>query len=788
MTNTMKRRIHHFFVVQVLLSIAHLNLMASGQGQPVPKEVIREALNLKARYHYLVTQELPRRRRLGLSVEEDLWEEHLFRPLQLQADSTENTTSSSSSVVTRQVTLQGSAKPVFFCSKCTAATQKEQEDCARCKGHIYMQQEEIKTAISDLFPSKATVVASTQRLMNALFVDLKISPQDDVADIDFMLSRIPGVVSVELSYDFELQETDAVLYMGGGPSLAQQFCGVEGKGVKVAVLDSGIDYTHKKIGGPGTVEAYALAYGTGPDSFENKERNPEVFPTERVYDGKDFLGESFVHTAESMRQDARPDNNPIDANKHGTYVAHAILGVAPQSQLLACKVCTSDTGTCPGFAVVQALEYALDPDGDDNTDDKVDIINLSLGGAYLSSYYDLRTKALENIFELGVLPVVASGNELNIPYITGPGAKTPNALSVGATGHPNSDYYNRMAVYSSRGPGDKNVLKPDISAPSGLTLAAVGTGTRSHAKVEGTSFAAPMAAGGAALVKERCPTCSPFALKSILMNNARRHVQYHTPQGEPPTESSSSGGNSSDAASNLPTNDDAPNSLVGAGEMQLHKALDSDIWAYCVDDVQPSLSFGLINADKEIRLSKTVKVINLSGLEQNLSIRNEFLSKLLPVDVQQENPMTLLFEPQEQVLGAGCNSEVFFNVTLVVDATKAPPNFMSSAGPASSDPTISLDFNEFGGHVIIENSDLQKDISLPYMTIIRQSAHMTIENSIITEFTGGKTEFPIGLTNNGSGRCSAIFVYSCVCVLSRCLHWVSFLFAMSKKHANLDHS
>ena len=60
-------------------------------------------------------------------------------------------------------------------------------------------------------------------------------------------------------------------------------------------------------------------------------------------------------------------------------VADAILSVAPDAQLIACKVCTSDTGTCPGFAVVQALEYALDPNEDGNMDDKVDIVNLSLG-------------------------------------------------------------------------------------------------------------------------------------------------------------------------------------------------------------------------------------------------------------------------------------------------------------------------------------------------------------------------------------------------------------------------
>jgi minor extracellular serine protease Vpr len=156
----------------------------------------------------------------------------------------------------------------------------------------------------------------------------------------------------------------------------------------MAILDSGIDYTHQRIGGPGTVEAYRLAYGTDASSDENKKVNPAIFPTDIVIGGRDFLGESFVHTAESLATDAIP--------------ADAALSVAPQTKLVAYKVCTADTGTCPGFAVLQALEYALDPNGDGNTDDKVDIINLSLGGSYLSSYYDLRTEALEKVCDGGM--------------------------------------------------------------------------------------------------------------------------------------------------------------------------------------------------------------------------------------------------------------------------------------------------------------------------------------------------------------------------------------------------
>jgi len=88
---------------------------------------------------------------------------------------------------------------------------------------------------------------------------------------------------------------------------------------------SGVDYTHERIGGPGTPAAYSLAYGTGPESQQNKQADPTLFPNDIVIGGRDFLGEGFVHTVESTEADAKPDDNPIDANRHGTMVAGELV-------------------------------------------------------------------------------------------------------------------------------------------------------------------------------------------------------------------------------------------------------------------------------------------------------------------------------------------------------------------------------------------------------------------------------------------------------------------------------
>jgi Subtilase family len=421
-------------MLQLLTTLSTILINASTiaglhRGHPVPPSLIKEARALNARYKHICThrdtyrrihrERQGQERHRGLQDESYslmLLEEHLFKPIQPRADN-EQIDQNAGTRVLRQVALEGSAQPVFFCSHCSGVDQHAQEECARCKGVIRQQQETIQNAVVNKFPN-ARIVATTAKLANMVFVEMTVAPQDDISEIDHALSQIPGVLKILPQEDSTLDDAEAAGYIGGGKPLVDRFCGAGGKGVIVAILDSGVDYTHERIGGPGTTEAYRLAYGTGASSDENKQVNPSVFPTDTVVGGRDFLGESFVHTAESLDTDAIPDDNPIDANRHGTMVADAILSVAPQAKLLAYKVCTSDTGTCPGFAVLQALEYALDPNKDGNTDDKVDIVNLSLGGSYLSSYYDLRTAALEKVGDGGmysagaVLAVVARWSHL----------------------------------------------------------------------------------------------------------------------------------------------------------------------------------------------------------------------------------------------------------------------------------------------------------------------------------------------------------------------------------------
>lgn len=128
-----------------------------------------------------------------------------------------------------------------------------------------------------------------------------------------------------------------------------------------------------------------------------------------------------------------PDPDPIDcgapglssgtcAGGHGTHVADIIggeQGVAPEVDLFAVKVCSAVSSSCSGIAILQGLDWVADPNGDGVTDDRMHIVNMSLGAAYGQNYDDDSAIAVDNLQPLGILVVASAGNSADRPYITG---------------------------------------------------------------------------------------------------------------------------------------------------------------------------------------------------------------------------------------------------------------------------------------------------------------------------------------------------------------------------------
>jgi subtilisin family serine protease len=249
------------------------------------------------------------------------------------------------------------------------------------------------------------------------------------------VASMPEVLSIRAVGKYKMDLSTTVPYIGAS---AAQANGITGKGVRVAVIDSGIDYTHRNLGGQGTAAAYAAAYGSAPGDVKNTTTDG-LFPTAKVIGGFDYVGEAWDGSAETPERTEDPD--PIDFGGHGTHVADIIggksvdgshVGVAPEAGLYAVKVCSAVARACNGVALLKAMDFALDPNGDGSTDDAVDVINLSLGSDYGQSEDDL-TAAVDNAVRAGVIVVASAGNSGDRPYILGSPSSAVRAISVAQT-------------------------------------------------------------------------------------------------------------------------------------------------------------------------------------------------------------------------------------------------------------------------------------------------------------------------------------------------------------------
>ncbi len=253
--------------------------------------------------------------------------------------------------------------------------------------------------------------------------------------------------------------------------------GTRGRGVVVAVIDTGIDYTHPALGGA-------------------------IGPNARVIGGFDFVNK---------------DTDPMDDNGHGTHVAGIIgansdklNGIAPEVSFLAYKV-LSASGSGRDSDVIAAIDRASDPDRNGNSSDHADVVNMSLGNNGTED--DPVVTAVENAAGTGIVFCIAAGNSGNY-YSVGAPAVAPSAIAVGA-----SDFKDAIAFFSSAGPaGNSLALKPEVVAPGvGITSTLPGGTTGA---LSGTSMAAPQVAGIAALVKSVHRDWSPADIKSAIVTTA----------------------------------------------------------------------------------------------------------------------------------------------------------------------------------------------------------------------------------------------------------------------------
>lgn len=257
--------------------------------------------------------------------------------------------------------------------------------------------------------------------------------------------------------------------------------GDQGDSVVVGVIDSGIDYMHPALGG---------GIGRG---F-------------KVTGGYDFVNK---------------DNDPMDDRGHGTHVAGIIAanseglkGIAPKALLMAIKVLNAD-GQGTESDILSGIEMAADPNGDNNPDDRLDVVNMSLGNNS-GNPFDAMSAAVNNAVKLGITVCVSAGNSGDFETYSSIGspACAELAITVGA-----SDKYDRPAEFSSKGPVKRTfIMKPEILAPGvEINSSYLGGTTGIHS---GTSMSSPMIAGVCALIKHKHRSWTPEMIKSALMSTA----------------------------------------------------------------------------------------------------------------------------------------------------------------------------------------------------------------------------------------------------------------------------
>ncbi|KAB7788983.1 S8 family serine peptidase [Bifidobacterium leontopitheci] len=228
--------------------------------------------------------------------------------------------------------------------------------------------------------------------------------------------------------------------------------GKTGKGVNIAIMDTGLDYTHADFGGPGTTAAYQ-------EALNSKTVPAGTYDSAKFLGGTDLAGTDY-YPNDNVHTTPDPDSNPIDGEggHHGTHVAGTAAGYgvtkdgksakdvdytklseadvrsmtiapgsAPQAGIYSVKV-FGDNGGSTGL-VGAGLDWVAENLA---KGEKIDILSMSLGGGY-GTPDDPDTAKVDALTKQGVLSVVAAGNDGDYTDIMGSPATAPSSLAVAAS-------------------------------------------------------------------------------------------------------------------------------------------------------------------------------------------------------------------------------------------------------------------------------------------------------------------------------------------------------------------
>ena len=305
------------------------------------------------------------------------------------------------------------------------------EQKAAIRDQVKAQQDSLHGALSS---AGATVVGQVQDAYNGIQVSV---PQKNVAQ----LATLPGVTALHAVRTFKPANVNGVPFVGA-PLVWQSR--VTGTGVKVGIIDTGVDYTHADFGGPGTVDAWnnARAHSTAP-------ADPRMFgaTAPKVKGGFDFSGDSY--DANDPTSVPQPDPNPLDCNSHGTHTAGTLGGFGVldngstyrgpyDKRTVTGHSWNVGPGVAPGADIYEYRVFGCA--GSSNlvdlainraVADGVSVISMSLGSD-LGGTDDPTSVAAQNAVNDGIAVVASAGNAGNNAYLVGSPSTANGVLSVAA--------------------------------------------------------------------------------------------------------------------------------------------------------------------------------------------------------------------------------------------------------------------------------------------------------------------------------------------------------------------
>ena len=273
--------------------------------------------------------------------------------------------------------------------------------------------------------------------------------------------------------------------------------GYTGNGTRIAIIDTGVDYTHPDLG-----NCTNATFNASTGNWSN---------CSKVVGGYNYENNN---------------TDPMDDHGHGTHCAGiaaangSIKGVAPDTKLLAYKVCDSG-GSCNESNIILGIQQAIT--------DNAKVISMSLGYNEVGIDGEIDDsnpleEAIRNATANNITVVIAAGNEglgtgsINIASIS------EDAISVGAV-----DKLDNLAGFTSIGPAPNGISKPDLVAPGvDINSTCLGGG---YCTMSGTSMATPHVAGAVAILKQAHPEWTVNQTRQALMFSAKDTNYWPIAQG-----------------------------------------------------------------------------------------------------------------------------------------------------------------------------------------------------------------------------------------------------------------